>query len=294
MENFRLRVFRTVARLLNFRMAAESLFLTQPAVSQQVKALEAEAGCALFMRSAGRVQLTAAGKVLLPFAEQLAALAADAHRAVQQTAGVEAGSLVVGASQTIGQYLLPQLIAGFLAQYAKVRIEVRSGNTRATVQALIDGTVDVALIEGPAMRPEVHTEPFADDKLLLVTAAADAWADERILPEALREATLLLREHGSGSRRVAERALEAVGLPLRTLRLGMVFDSTEALMSAVEAGLGVAFVSQWAVRQRLSLRTLRPVHVEGLDLCRNFLIATHSGPEPTGAAGLFRAYLLAR
>jgi DNA-binding transcriptional LysR family regulator len=292
MENFRLRVFRAVAHHGNFRIAAEELLLTQPAVSQQIKALETELGTALFTRTAGRIALTAAGHALLPYAEKLAALAQEATAAVQSTAGAHAGRLSLGASQTIGQYLLPRLIAGFSAAYPAITLEAETGNTQQIVEALIAGRIQLGLIEGPPMRSEVHAEPFAEDHLVLVAAATHPWADEHIDAAALKEATLLLREHGSGSRRIAERALEAAGIRLRDLHLGMTFDSTEALLSAVEAGLGIAFVSRWAVRNQFALGTLRPVHVRNLELSRPLSVITLTGPQPEGPAGHFRSFLL--
>src|SRR6202020_761212 len=114
MENFRLRVFRAVAHHLNFRMAAEELLLTQSAVTQQIKGLQSELDIPLFDRAGGRVSLTTAGAALLPFANRLAALSEEARGAVAAANGRSAGRLTLGASQTIGQYLLPQLIAGFL------------------------------------------------------------------------------------------------------------------------------------------------------------------------------------
>jgi DNA-binding transcriptional LysR family regulator len=121
MENFRLRVFRAVARHLNFRIAAEELLLTQSAVTQQIKALESEMDVPLFDRAGGRVSLTPAGAALLPFADRLAALAEEAREAVAAATGASAGRLALGASQTIGQYLLPKLIAGFLRRTLKWR-----------------------------------------------------------------------------------------------------------------------------------------------------------------------------
>src|SRR5580698_10285668 len=122
MENFRLRVFRAVARHLNFRLAAEELLLTQPAVTQQIKALESELDVALFERAGGHVALTLAGAALLPYAGRLAALSAEAREAVIAATGNTAGALAVGASQTIGQYLLPRLIAGFLREFPRVAV----------------------------------------------------------------------------------------------------------------------------------------------------------------------------
>ena len=294
MENFRLKVFRSVAHHLNFRMAAEELFLTQPAVTQQIKALEAEFGVALFNRSGGKISLTVAGSTLLPFAEQLATLADQAREAVAASGNTNAGKLQVAASQTIGQYLLPRLIAGFLLENPRVEVEVLSGNTQAVLDTLVEGRAQVALIEGPALRQDVHVEPFMEDHLVCVVPAGHEWAEEDIHVEQLKQVPLLTRELGSGSRRIMEQALERRGLRLRDLHIRMTFDSTEGLLSAVEAGLGVAFVSRWAVRSQLALGTLKIARIQKLDLARMFSIATPQGPASTGLTEAFRGFLLQR
>jgi len=295
MENFRLKVFRTVARHLNFRIAAEDLLLTQPAVTQQTKALEADLDVALFDRAGGKVTLTAAGAALLPLAEQLASLANQAREAVAATTSSHAGKLTLAASQTIGQYLLPRLIAGFLAENPKVEIQVISGNTQQALEALLDThTANLALIEGPALRQDARIQPFMEDHMVCVVPAAHEWADEEVDLVQLQQATLVTRELGSGSRRIVEQALEDASIPLRDLHIRMTFDSTEGLLSAVEAGLGIAFVSRWAVRSQLALGTLRVARIKGLRLARMFSLATPTGPEPTGTAGAFHRFVLER
>ncbi len=294
MENFRLKVFRTVARRLNFRVAAEELLLTQPAVTQQVKALEAELDVALFDRAGGRIALTAAGVALLPFAEQLAELAAEAVQAVAATTSSNAGGLTVAASQTIGQYLLPRLIASFLAENPRVEIAVVSGNTQGVLEALMEHRAQVGLIEGPAMRQDVRVDPFMEDHMVCVVPAGHEWADEDVTLEQLQGATVVTRELGSGSRKIVEQAFERAGLKVREMHVRMTFDSTEGLLSAVEAGLGVAFVSRWAVRAQLALGTLRIARVKGLELGRVFAVATVAGPEPVGVVGAFRRFVLER
>ncbi|WP_158819531.1 LysR family transcriptional regulator [Granulicella sp. S156] len=294
MENFRLRVFRAVARHRNFRVAAEELLLTQPAVTQQIKALEAELGVALFDRSGGKITLTAAGKTLLPYAEKLADLSDEARQAVAATTSTNAGHLTLAASQTIGQYLLPQLIAGFLLENPKVNIDVIGGNTRTALEALVSRRAQLALIEGPAMRQDVRIEPFMEDHMICVVPATHEWAGEDIELAQLQQATFVARELGSGSRRIVEQAFERAGLRLRDLHVRMTFDSTEGLLSAVEAGLGIAFVSRWAVRSQLALGNLRVAHVRGLQLARMFSLATPSGPEPIGVTGAFYRFILER
>lgn len=292
MENFRLKVFRVVARNLNFSRAAEELLLTQPAVTQQIKALEEEYGLPLVDRSGGRIALTRAGHALLPYAEKLKAISDEAFDAVKSSSGTQAGSLTLGASQTIGQYLLPRLIAAFVEENPRVSIAAISGNTDSILESLAAQRIQFAMIEGPALRKDVRIEPFMADELVLVVPASHEWAGQQVSTDMLKSAPLLMREFGSGSRRVVEGALLKAGLKKREIKITMELDSTEGLLSAVEAGLGVAFVSRWAVRNQLSLGTLRLARVDGLKLSRMFSLALPAGPEPAGNVAAFRRFLL--
>ncbi len=291
-ENFRIRVFRAVAHHLNFSRAAEELLLTQPAVTQQVKALEDELGIPLFDRGGGRITLTPGGAALLPFADKIKALGEEAIAAIAASYGQHGGELTLGASQTIGQYLLPTLIAGFLRMNPKVRITARSGNTDEMLEALVARKIQVALVEGPEGRKDIQIEPFMEDHMVLVVPARHEWADREIALQDLKTESLLMREFGSGSRRVVEQALTKAGLKAKDLTVRMELDSTEGLLNAVEAGLGITFVSRWAVRNQLSLGTLKLARVRGLKLARRFSMAYPAGPEPTGNVGAFRNFLL--
>ncbi|HVJ08345.1 MAG TPA: LysR family transcriptional regulator [Acidisarcina sp.] len=292
MENFRITVFRAVARHLNFSRAAEELLLTQPAVTQQIKALEDEFGVPLFDRSGGRITLTPAGERLQPYAEHLKTISNEAYEAVTSAAGNHAGKLALGASQTIGQYVLPNLVAAFLREHPRVAISAVSGNTDEMLDALVARRIQLAMIEGPALRKDIHIEPFMEDQIVLVVPASHEWAEHTIQIDALKGAPLLMREFGSGSRRVIEAALAKAGLRKKELRTIMELDSTEGLLSAVEAGLGVTFVSRWAVRNQLALGTLRLARVHGIQLSRMFSLAYPAGPVPIGNAGAFRRFIL--
>lgn len=292
MENFRLKVFRVVARHLNFTRAAAELLLTQPAVTQQIKALEDEYGVPLFDRSGGRISLTAAGTTLLPYAEQLKTISDQAFESVTSAAGNHAGTLTLGASQTIGQYLLPNFVAAFLRDNSRVAITAVSGNTDEMLEAVAMHRVQLALVEGPGLRKDLHLEPFMEDQMMLIVPASHEWAGQEIDAQDLRQAPMLMREFGSGSRRVVENALAKVGLKKKDLRTVMELDSTEGLVSAVEAGLGVTFVSHWTVRHQLALRSLSVARVKGLKLSRKFSIAYPAGPEPRGNAGAFHSFIL--
>lgn len=291
-ENFRLRVFRTVAKHLNFSRAAEELLLTQPAVTQQIKALEDEFGVSLFDRGGGHIQLTPGGKALLPFAERINTLSEEAVQAVAAAYGEQSGELTVGASQTIAQYLLPSVIAAFRKSHPKVRVTAVTDNTDGILEALVAGKIELALIEGPERRNDLQIEPFMEDHMVLVVPPGHEWAGQSVTAAMLSREPLLMREFGSGSRRVIEQALAAKGLKARDIQISMEFDSTEGLLSAVEAGLGVTFVSRLAVRNQLALGTLKLAYARELDLARWFSLARASGPEPRGNIEAFRTLLL--
>ena len=291
-ENFRLVVFRAVARHLSFSRAAEELLLTQPAVTQQIKALEEQFGRPLFHRAGGRITLTPGGAALLPFAERIRSLSDEAIGAVARAYGQEAGELSLGASQTIAQYLLPSFIAAFLQTNPAIRVHAKSGNTDQMLAALVADEVQVALLEGPEQRTDVHIEPFMEDQMVLVVPSSHEWAGHKVTIGDLASQPLLVREFGSGSRRIVEQALTVAGLRVKDLNIRMEFDSTEGLLHGVEAGLGITFVSRWAARNPLALGMLKVARVEGLNLSRSFSLAYRAGPEPSGSVGAFRRFLL--
>ena len=246
LENFRLKVFRAVAEHLSFRKAGEALYLTQPAVTLQIKTLEEELGAQLFERSASGVRLTAAGKLLLPYAQQLHQIAEEAHNELAGLKGGVVGDLVLGASTTIAQYVLPPLVSDFVRTFPDVRLHVLSQNTEQIAEGVAGGRFQLGLIEGPAQRQHLKIERWLDDEMLLVVAKSHEWANlGSVTPAQLQNMPLVMREHGSGSRHVVEQALHKAGLALNSLHIAMELDSTEAILSCVEEGLGVGFVSEW-------------------------------------------------
>jgi LysR family transcriptional regulator, transcriptional activator of the cysJI operon len=289
LENFRLKVFRSVAKHLSFRKAAEHLFITQPAVTLQIKALESELGVRLFDRRAGRIALTEHGSILLGYANKIAAIAAEAEQQLSDEHDL-VGKFTLGVSTTIAQYVLPHLLATFLSENPRVRLSLRSGNTHDIVQLLLEEKIPVGLIEGPAREKGVHTKAFMQDELVLV--AARNFAFDHISPERLREFTLLMREQGSGTRQVVETALRKSGVRLKEITKVIDLDSTEAIKSAVQIGLGVGFVSRWAIFKELELGILKVVNLSGVKIKRDFTLVMRTGPEPQGPAGTFCAFAL--
>lgn len=296
LENFRLVVFRAVAEQQSFRKAAEELYLTQPAVSLQIKALEEDLGAQLFDRSGSQVRLTAVGEVLLEYASQSHELLEQAEQEIAAMGGEQAGRLTLGASTTIAQYVLPRLLSQFCERHPRVNPTLLSGNTEHIVHALRDQKITLGFIEGPPRTRDVRTQPFLQDELVLIVPAAHEWAEQSSLAcSDLASAPLLMRERGSGTRQIVEMALERHGIKKRSLRVAMELDSTEAIKSAVEAGLGVGFVSRWAIAKDMRLgRSLKIAEIKGLRMRRDFLIAVAKGPEPQGLALEFRRFLSER
>ena len=292
LENFRLKVFRAVAEHLNFRKAAEQLFLTQPAVTLQIKALEKDLGARLFDRGPRGISLTRQGSVLLDYANKVAILVSQAEREVGTSDGQVWGDLPLGVSTTIAQYILPRLLGAFLDEHPRVEISLHSGNTGEIVQLLLEGKVSVGLIEGPSRDSGVRTEPFMEDELVLITPRS--FESDHLSRGQFVASSLLMREQGSGSRRVVETALENGGFKLKSFKKVMELDSTEAIKSAVEAGLGVGFVSRWAISKELELGTLKEAQVNGVRVTRHFTLIWRSGPEPQGPAGALRTFALGR
>jgi LysR family transcriptional regulator, transcriptional activator of the cysJI operon len=294
MENFRLKVFRAVADEASFRRAAERLHLSQPAVSQQIHALEEELGVTLFDRGKGRVRLSDAGAVLLTYAHKVARLAEEAQAALENARGEAAGELRIGASLTITQYVLPRMLGDFLRQHPRIRLAARSANTEHIVAALAAGEIDLGLIEGPVSSREVFRQRFLEDRMVLIVGRRYPWPQKATVPvQALAQVPLLMRERGSGSRRVVELALRRAGLRWKDLRIALELDSIVAIISAVEAGLGAGFVSEWAIRKEVRLGTVRVVSVDGLDIRRDFTLIRAIGPMPAGPAGAFERFALA-
>ena len=292
LENFRLKVFRAVAEHLNFHKAAEQLFLTQPAVTLQIQALENDLGVRLFDRAGGKISLTAQGTILLGYANKVAQLVAEAERELDGGDGKVSGELPLGVSTTIAQYVLPRLLGAFLEEHPHVQFSLHSGNTSQIVQFLLKGKVSLGLIEGPSRERGVRTEPFMEDELVLITPRS--YESDQLSRAQFVQSNLLMREHGSGTRHVIEKALERAGFKLKSFGKVMDLDSTEAIKSAVEAGLGVAFVSRWAISKELELGTLKLANVAGLRITRQSTLITRTGPEPQGPAGALRTFALER
>jgi DNA-binding transcriptional LysR family regulator len=245
----------------------------------------------LFERSSGGIRLTLAGEKLFAFALETQRMTEQALQSIGVLTGEHLGHLRLGASTTIAQYLLPSLLARFVRLHPCVDLSVISANTADVVGEMLASRIDLGLIEGPPGASDVKVETFVPDEIVVIAGESHVFSDGEeyrvIAPEDLVGEPLLVRERGSGTRRVVEDALRKAGVDPRILRIVMELDSTEAIKSGVEAGLGIGLVSpRWALRSEQTNR-LSVIPIRGLKIVRHFEFIYPFGPEPAGAAGAF-------
>jgi DNA-binding transcriptional LysR family regulator len=264
-------VFLAVAKAGSFRAAAEAMHLSQPALSQHVAEMERELGTRLFDRLGRKVALTEAGRVLEEHAHRLFASLASAREAVADLGGLKRGSLVLGASTTPGIYVLPGMIAAFQGKYPGVALSLRIGNSALIEEQIRGNELDLGVVGGHPLRlGEECVAAGLLDELVLIVPPAHPWARRReIQPSLLEGERLLVREEGSATRQVTERALQRAG---GHIKASMELGHTEAIKQAVIAGLGIAFVSIHAIRGEVAVGRLRAVRLKGLRIQRHFHI----------------------
>jgi DNA-binding transcriptional LysR family regulator len=282
-----LEVFLAVARAGSFRRAADGLHLSQPALSQHVGELERGLGARFFDRRGRTVTLTEAGRILEDHALRLFATLAGAREAIADLDGGRRGTLVVGASTTPGIYLMPALLGEFERDYPGISVDLRIANSRLIEEQIRANELDLGVVGAhPGLRAgEKCLAASLLDELVLIVSPTHPWAGRRqVDPSRLALERVLMREDGSATRQVTERALQRAGVGIgRTLALG----HTEAIKQAVMAGLGVSFVSIYAVRGELETGRLKRVRLRGLRIQRHFHVIHNEARSLTTRARAF-------
>lgn len=274
MDISKLRIFTTVARLGNFTRAAELLYLTQPTVSQQLATLEAQIGAPLIERLPRRLKLTPAGAALLPYAEQILALADAGAEAARAAAGLADRTLRLGAGHALATYLLPDLLRRYRARYPQRAVRISVGNTAELLELVAADAVELALVGSPAEHAKLDVTPFMHDRLVVIVAPDDAWAARpAIALDELRGRVLLTREPGSALHATVERLLGPATLSGNGV---ILLGETEAIKRSVEAGLGVALVQKIAVEREIAAGNLCALALSGADDSRTYNYARRS------------------
>jgi len=284
----RLQIFRAVAEQRNFSRAADLLHMAQPTVSQQIQGLEEILGVRLFDRTSKSVALTAAGRALFAHVGPLLQQFAEVKRAVVQAAGIVSGTLTIGASMTIGQYVLPRVIAAYSQDHPSVEVRLQIQNTEQVAHQVGVGSLDLGLVEGPIQGAELIQETFLEDELVFIAPANHRWQNKATISLVdLKEESLIVREKGSGTRQVLEERLQSAGVRLDEFRIATVMAGTETIKGAVEAGMGVAPISEWAIQKELRLGSLLVRTIRKLPMKRTFRAIYPRGRTLVPAASAF-------
>lgn len=258
--------------------ASKLLHISQPTVTDHIHRLEAACRGALFHRSRQGMILTAKGEALYGYAKRMMTLLGDIEQEMSDSTEVS-GRLSLAASTTIASYIVPLLIRGFVKKYPDVRVHVSALNTADTLEAVHKGTVSMGLMEGYSSSQYVHILPFIEDDLILV-GSPDKQYSFSSLSEVLHH-PLIWREQGSGTREVIERAFVAAGVDVSALSIPFEFGSTQAIKQGVEAGLGLAFLSRWAVAKELQQGQLATITIPNFSIKRSLYWVKPSGPLDT-------------
>jgi len=274
MADRRLQVFHTVAKQLSFTKAAEELFMTQPAVTFQIKQLEEHLNTRLFERSHGRIALTPAGELVLNYAERILSLTEELETRVGELTGAISGPLLLGASTTIAEFFLPQILGEFKARHPHVHATMTVANSETIVSRVADHALDIGLIESASHSPAVQTEVCCDDMLVLICSPKHKLAKLKKASAAeVAAEPFISRESGSGTREFSDQYFQKNGVAPDAIHVVMELGSPEAIKGVVETGLGVSVLSRASVSKELRLGTLVAVPLEP-PLIRSFSMVT--------------------
>jgi DNA-binding transcriptional LysR family regulator len=294
MDLWQLKIFCKVVELKSFSKAAQAVNLSQPTVSSHIKDLENHLDCLLIERLAKQAVPTPSGRLLYHFATKLLALRDEAEKALFDYHGRHQGELPVGGSTIPGNYLLPAIIGAFRSQYPRIRIKLTIGDSREIVDKILAGQVELGLIGAHYDAQHVHYEALATETIRLVVAPGHRWwRKSSIHVDALREEPLIVREPGSGTRKTLEVGLQKIGCRLSDFNVIAEMGSTTAVLQGIKNGLGVSMLSMPAVQEDLRYETLWALEVEGLNLERQFFLASDNRRTESPLARVFATHLKA-
>lgn len=279
-----LEVFVAAARTENFSTAALELNLSQPAVSQRIQALERQLGVSLFERQGRRVFLSEAGAYLLPMAQDLIRRGRRLEETMHSLSGQVVGHLVLGCSTTSGKYILPGLLARFCQDHPAVSATIRVGSRNRILELLRTRGVHVGFTSAPIEQRDITYHRFCDDAVVLLAPSSHPWTHRSaIRPEELLQEKLILREDSSGTYHAMMRGLAPYGITASELQTVMTVGNSEAIIMAVEEGIGVGFVPRLSASRCLQAGRVNVVPIEGVTMTHTIWLAENTD-EPATAA----------
>lgn len=288
-----LEVFLAAAEQENFSLAARKLHMSQPTISFQIQSLEQQLNVQLFQRIGHRIQLTQAGRDLLPIANEMMNLSCQIEEIVEAQQSVVRGTLTIGCTTTPGRYILPVLLGAFQERFPQVQSIVEINMDRPLMEEkLLSKETQFAIFGLPPRSKKLEVWPIYNDELALIVGANDPWANrDKISPEELQNAKWIMREQGAATRLLITAALAEHGIDQDELNIVMELGCPEAVVVAVETGCGVSFVSRVAIQRSLEIGSVRAIPVEGLFINRQILMARNPSGACTRIQLRFRAFI---
>jgi len=291
-----LRILKAIAAEGSFKRAADSLYVSQPAVSLQVQNLERQLDVPLFDRGGRRAQLTEAGHLLLSYGEKILSLCQETCRAIEDLQNLRGGTLIIGASQTTGTYMLPRMIGLFREKYPDVSVQLHVHSTRRTAWSVVNGQIDLAIVGGeisPELIQALEVVPYAEDELALIVPTSHKFAQRgTILKEDLYELKFISLDAQSTIRKVIDQVLTRCGIDTTDLKLEMELSSIEAIKNAVQSGLGVAFVSTSAIEKELQMGVIKQLKIDQVIVKRTLSVIYNPNRYRSKAAEAFTNEIL--
>lgn len=280
MQDFRLKVFLTAAKTLNFTRCAEQLNISQPAVSRHISELESYYGTKLFSRQASRIELTESGRILEQWSGRILSMYMQLEHEIGIAGKAVKGQLRIGASTTIAQYILPPVIARFRTCYPDITITLNSANSQKIELDLLSQNIDLGFVENLSRRSGLNYRHFADDRLVVATSSASPLNGTYSLKHIL-QMPMVVREKGSGTLELMSRRFSEAGYSLSAFNIVSSLGSSEAIKSYLKASNAITIISMAAIRNELRDNSLKIIEIKGINLDREFCYATCHGEQHT-------------
>jgi len=286
-----LRILKAVSAEKNFTKAAELLHLSQPSLSKQLKTLEKNLDILLINRKKNTISLTENGKIFLEYSERILALCEESCRALIDLKNGERGNLIVGASQTIGIYLLPKILALFAQNYPQISLKIQVNSTRIIAKNVLNREIDIAVVGGEIpneLKKDLRVENFVEDELSLIIAKSHPFATKKkITKEDLYHLNFITLNSNSTIRKFIDNILIHHQIEIKQLKVIMQLNSIEGIKTAVSLGLGAAFVSSSAIEKEIELKTIEILKIENIRITRKLYIISNLEYYKSKAFGFF-------
>jgi DNA-binding transcriptional LysR family regulator len=293
-----LRILKAVAAEKSFTKAAETLFISQPSLSKQIKTLENRLGIILLNRENNKLSLTESGKVFLHYSERILALCEESCRALNDVKNGDRGNLTIGASQTIGTYLMPRVLALFAQHYPQINIKVQVDSTRIIAKKVLNQEIDIAVVGGDIpeeLKKNLEIEKFVEDELILIIPKSHPFAlkkQKKINKDDLYHLNFITLNSTSTIRKFIDNILIQNDIETKQFNIVMQLNSIEGIKTAVSLGLGAAFVSSSAIEKEIELKTVEILNIENIRITRTLSIITNKEIYRSKALEFFHNELL--